>query len=506
MNIFFRTDSSLQIGSGHVMRCLTLADELRQRGADVTFICREHHGNLIAMIEGRGYEVVSLPLPVVSLKSENERLIHAEWLGATWEQDAVETIAALSGARAQWMIVDHYAIDRRWEEQLRLYCDKIMVIDDIADRSHDCELLLDQNFYLTMESRYENLVPAACCRLLGPKYSLLRPQFASARRNLRQRDGHVGRVLVCFGGADSSNEMEKSLRALAAFSERKFEVDVVVSAVSASLERIQSICADNAGFHCHCQVDNMAELMVAADIAIGAGGSITWERCAMGLPALIVTVAANQLELASCAAEGGLVYYLGDKDAVTSKKIEDTLAMLMALPELLRCFSANGLALVDARGAQRVAGILLPPAITVRKAGQSDCDSIYEWRNAEETRRHIFDKTVIPIENHRIWFQNTLTNPDRILLIGENAGRPVGVLRYDLTDDKALVSVYLVPGGQGQGVGTELIRCGSRWLKENRPEIKVINAEIMNSNVASLRAFEQAGYQEHHVTYQEVLQ
>lgn len=505
MNIYFRTDSSLQIGSGHVMRCLTLADELRYRGANITFVCREHHGNLVAMIENRGYVVVCLRLPVDALELGTECLAHAKWLGATWEQDAAETVAALRGARAQWMIVDHYAIDRRWHEQLRPHCDKIMVIDDIADRIHDCDLLLDQNLYRAMESRYKNLVPAACCMLLGPRYALLRPQFVSARRNLGQRDGYVRRVLVCFGGADSTNETEKALLALAAFSESRFEVDVIVSPVSSSLERIQSICADNAGFRCHCQVDNMAELMTAADIAIGAGGSITWERCAVGLPALIVTLAANQLELASCAAEEGLVYYLGDKDVVTSKKIEDTLAVLMAMPELLRCFAANGLSLVDARGAQRVAGFLLPPSITVRKAGQSDCDSIYEWRNAEETRRHIFDKRVIPIEDHRSWFQNTLTNHDRILLIGEISGRPVGVLRYDFTADQALISVYLVPGGQGQGVGTELIRCGSRWLKENHPEINAVNAEIMNSNVASLRAFEQAGYQEHHVTYQEVL-
>lgn len=506
MKVFFRTDASVTIGSGHLMRCLTLADELRKRGAEISFICREHPSSLNDLLEAKGYPVLRLDEPTQAYAVRPGDVAHAAWLGVTWEHDAADTIAALREVKPDWLIVDHYAIDRRWEEEVRPHVGKMMVVDDLADRSHDCDLLLDQNLYQGMEKRYDGLVPETCQQLVGPKYALLRPEFTEARKGLRQRDGHVRRVLVFFGGVDPTNETEKALLALTGITDRKFRVDVVVGGGNPRKEQIKAICEAHGGFAFHCQIDNMAELMAAADLAIGAGGTATWERCAVGLPALVVAVAENQRELAVCGAEAGLFFYLGTADSVDISRMHDVLRTLCSSPAALRCISIQTLSMVDARGVQRVGGMLTPPRITVRLVQEQDCDSLYEWRNAEETRRYIFDSASIPLETHRAWFRKTLVNPDRILLIGEIDGRPVGVVRYDCDGEEALISVYLVPGGQGQGVGTELIRCGSRWLKEHRSTIKRINAEIMRKNIASLRAFEQAGYQEHHVTYQEVLQ
>lgn len=505
MRIVFRTDASLQIGSGHVMRCLTLADELRQRGADVSFICREHPGHLCSLIEDKGYPVARLPQAGNGVTATSEDDGHAAWLGVAWEEDAVETVAVIEESKPEWLIVDHYALDRRWEETLRPYVGRIMVIDDLADRPHDCDLLLDQNLYGEMERRYNNLLSESCKRLLGPRYALLRPEFAAARTGLRQRSGEIKRVLVFFGGVDPTNETVKALQAVAGIRDRQFEVDVIVGGGNPQREEIETLCAADNSFHYHCQVDNMAELMAAADLAVGAGGTATWERCAVGLPSIVTAVADNQKELAETGARNGLHFYMGEALAVSTEQLLTVLRFTLSFPATMQYYSTNCLATVDAKGTGRVVNFILPQQITIRRATLEDCDSVYEWRNAEETRRYIFNDKPISLETHRNWYRNTLHNSCRVLLIGEIGSNPVGVLRYDLTDDEALISIYLVPGGQGQGVGSQLIRCGTQWLRENYPRIRVINAEIFSENKASLRAFESAGYKEHHLIFQEVL-
>ena len=329
MNITFRTDSSLQIGSGHVMRCLTLADELRQRGADVMFVCREHPGNMIGLIEAKGYPVVRLAQAEAEYAEAPEDLAHAAWLGVSWQQDAAETIIAVKDAHPQWLIIDHYALDCRWELLLRPYVGEIMAIDDLADRPHDCDLLLDQNLCDGLDTRYDILLPKACHKLLGPKYVLLRPEFATSRKNLRQRDGQVKRVLVFFGGVDPTNETEKTLQALTGISDRQFDVDVVVGGGNLHKEQINKICAANDGFHYHCQVDNMAELMAAADLAIGAGGATTWERCALGLPSISVVIAKNQHDTTKAVAAVGATLCLGYCNKVMQEDIAEALRQLL---------------------------------------------------------------------------------------------------------------------------------------------------------------------------------
>ncbi|HDL08410.1 MAG TPA: UDP-2,4-diacetamido-2,4,6-trideoxy-beta-L-altropyranose hydrolase [Desulfobacteraceae bacterium] len=230
--LIIRADASVQIGTGHVMRCLTLADELRERGADIIFVCREFDGNLCGYIEEKHYIVHRLPVSNEQEHNIEGNLKHAVWLGADWQTDARQVEEIIKGVDTppDWLVVDHYAIDERWEGHLRPYCKKIMAIDDLADRPHDCDLLLDQNFYENLESRYDGLVPAWCKKLLGPKYALLRPEFREARKNLRKRDGHVKRIMIFFGGSDPSNETAKALEAVRMLNRPDIAVDVVVGA------------------------------------------------------------------------------------------------------------------------------------------------------------------------------------------------------------------------------------------------------------------------------------
>jgi UDP-2,4-diacetamido-2,4,6-trideoxy-beta-L-altropyranose hydrolase len=500
--IVIRVDASQVIGSGHVMRCLTLADELGRLGAEVTFVCREHLGNLIGMIEDKGYAVVRLQSPPDRYSPSVGDVPHAAWLGVNWEQDANETMVALGRARFEWLVVDHYALDRCWEKALRSHADRIMVIDDLADRPHECDLLLDQNLYRNMESRYSGLLSDGCVTLLGPRYALLRREFLEARRELPQRDGSVKNVLVFFGGTDFSNQTEKALEALKTIAAH---VDVVVGPINPNRDRIRSICDGRKNTVFHYNTNEMARIMAEADLCVSSGGSSTWERCVLGVPSIVISVADNQDELTNWGARHGLYIFLGKADSVSVEMLSGTLKLAMSSPAMLAHFTDAGLRLVDGRGGQRVAQLLCPPGITIRRATLDDCEMVYEWRNADETRRYIFNTEAIPIETHWSWYRATLECANRVLLIGEIDGSPVGVLRYDIGGDEALISIYLVPGGQGQGIGSYLIQCGSEWMRKHYPSIRRIVAEVVQENIASIRAFESAGFTEHHRTLHEVL-
>lgn len=339
MEILIRTDASQQIGSGHIMRCLTLANELTQK-AQVSFICRELTGNMCDYIEQQGYIVHRLPLPETD----------------DWQTDAKQTTAILAAENSviDWLIVDHYGLDAQWETTMRPYVRKIMVIDDMANRRHDCDILLDQNLYMDMESRYQDLVPNNCQQLLGPKYALLRPEFLAARNTLRKRDGNIKRLLIFMGGSDPTNETTKTLEAIKLLNRLEIAVDVVVGASNPHQEQIKQLCISLPNAAYYCQVSNMAELMVKADLAIGAGGSTNWERCCLGLPSLVVTIAENQEELTHTLHEQGYLISLGQKHKVSSKIISQKLYEILNNPEQVLSFVEKGKLLVDGNGAKRV--------------------------------------------------------------------------------------------------------------------------------------------------------
>ncbi|MEA3428674.1 MAG: UDP-2,4-diacetamido-2,4,6-trideoxy-beta-L-altropyranose hydrolase [Thermodesulfobacteriota bacterium] len=502
--IFIRTDASVQIGTGHVMRCLTLADELRGRGAEVIFICREFDGNLCGYIEEKGYAVHRLTVSNVQKQKVEGSLKHAAWLGADWQTDARQVVEIIKDLELppDWLVVDHYALDERWEGYLRPYCKKIMVIDDLADRAHDCDLLLDQNFYEDIESRYDDLVPAWCKKLLGPKYALLRPEFGEARKNLRKRDGHVKRIMVFFGGSDPTNETAKALEAIHMLNRPDIAVDVVMGAFNPHCKVIEQVASDLPDCACHFKVEDMAALMARADIAVGAGGTTVWERCTFALPSFVVSVAENQEKTVSDTAESGYLLFLGRSEANSVDSLYHALEIALQSPWLLISFALKTWSLVDGKGAKQVAQEMMPLKITLRMATMEDCESIYKWRNAEETRRHFFDPGLIKWEDHCRWFEDTIRTPDRVLLMGEFRGQEVGVLRYDHVGEAAAVSVYLLPGTHGQGLGSQLLRAGTDWVKQSFSDVKRIRAEVLFSNFSSKRVFEKAGYKENFSVYE----
>lgn len=359
MRVILRVDASTRIGSGHLMRCLTLAAALREGGGEMTFLCRDLPGNLIDLVLAQGFPVQQLapPPPDAVLESEPG---HAAWLGVPWQSDAAEVGQVLGELPAQdWLIVDSYALDRRWEGMLRPLVGRIMVIDDLADRPHDCDLLLDQNLYAGLENRYDLLVPDHCVKLLGPRYALLRPEFRAARSVLRQRDGRVQRIIVFFGANDLFNDTAKTLEALSHLRYQDIAVDVVVGKGNPQKTSVEARCAALPQVRYHVQVDNMAELLSAADLSIGAGGVTNWERFAVGTPSIIVAVAENQEILSRDLGKMGLVFYLGRSVEIDSKMIQKSVERAISHPEILLEMQSRCMEIVDGSGAAVVADYLL---------------------------------------------------------------------------------------------------------------------------------------------------
>jgi UDP-2,4-diacetamido-2,4,6-trideoxy-beta-L-altropyranose hydrolase len=323
MRVFFRVDASTEIGTGHVMRCLTLADALLKRGAHCSFLCREHLGNLVDLIRGRGHEVYALPLSAQAVAGPEQGTSgYAAWLGADWATDVQQTLAAINGRIADWLVVDHYAVDARWEKQIRTFCRNLLVIDDLADRPHDCDLLLDQNWLGSEpDLRYERLIPSHGRKLLGPQHALLSPEYAQLRALASERDGIIRRVLVFMGGADPSNQTSKVLEALAHPALSSLVVDVVIGVSHPDPAKVQKSVAGRPGTILYQGVPSLAALMVHADLMIGAGGTTTWERMCLGLPAIVIGIAQNQKDICAALMAAEYIRFLGEMGSVTASDI-----------------------------------------------------------------------------------------------------------------------------------------------------------------------------------------
>lgn len=354
--VVFRVDASVEMGLGHLTRCLTLADALAADGARSCLLMRSHAAGLAYLAENRGHAVRLLSDPPERpAGTDHDGGPYAHWLPTNWRQDADQTRSALDeiGA-AEWLIVDHYALDARWEQACRRDGMRILAVDDLADRDHDCEILLDQNLVQGMEVRYRGRVPAACVQLLGPRYALLRPEFAAQRGLLARRSGEINRVLICFGGSDPTNETAKALGAIASLAMPRLTVDVVIGPTNPHGASVDGVCQGMPNVALHRGANNIAELMRRADLSIGAGGVMSWERCCLGLPAVAIGIAENQADVLTALAAAGAIVHLGAAASVTEEGMAQALHSLLCNPGQVRLMSETALALVDGGGAERV--------------------------------------------------------------------------------------------------------------------------------------------------------
>jgi UDP-2,4-diacetamido-2,4,6-trideoxy-beta-L-altropyranose hydrolase len=318
-NIFFRADASIQIGTGHVMRCLTLADALREQGARCTFICRPNSGHLLEMIGHRGHHAVALPTSTTAINRMQAEPVHAAWLGTDWQTDAQQTREALGGEGADWLVVDHYALDGRWEQALRHYCKNLMVIDDLADRPHDCDVLLDQNLGRSAHD-YGGLLKTHSATFIGPQYALLRPEFAQLRSQslARRTQPQLKHLLITMGGVDKDNATGQVLKALSVCHlPPDLRITVVMGPHAPCLAGVEQQAAQMPRpTQVLVGVKAMAQLMADSDLCIGAAGGTSWERCCLGLPTLLLVVADNQLPGAQALEKAGAALIVGNAQNV----------------------------------------------------------------------------------------------------------------------------------------------------------------------------------------------
>ena len=490
IRIAFRVDASSEIGTGHIVRCLTLANALKEQGAHIRFISRHMPEYFQQLITDYGYDfnrISSLPDA-----KKLDALAHSKWLGTSQKDDAELSKMLLNDYLWDWLVVDHYALDNQWESKLREIAKKILVIDDIADRIHDCDILLDQNLYSNMESRYVAKVPAGCQILLGPRYALLRGEFKDMRKKAHIRNDSVKNLLVFFGGMDVENYTTKTIQAIVNLKQSTLKVNVVIGAHNSHRKKIELQCIQH-GFACHVQTGRMAELMLEADLSIGAGGSAVWERCCLGLPTLTICVAENQSrQLQDAALEGILYAPECKKDLVLF--IQRHIHALIENTNLRASISRNGMNTVDGLGIDRVINAMNCRPIEIRPALFSDCYNLFEWRNYSSIREASRNTEIIKWEDHQAWISTVLNDPKRFLLIGELEKCPVGVVRFDVENDQAEISIYLVPDAQFEGKGRQLLQSAENWLMKNYPTILCINAHVLKNNIPSKNLFLKAGY------------
>jgi UDP-2,4-diacetamido-2,4,6-trideoxy-beta-L-altropyranose hydrolase len=319
-NIVFRVDSGTHIGSGHVMRCITLALQLKQKEqVNCFFITREHKGHFNEVIIKHGLKVICLKNSDIS----NNMPEFSKWLGTSQQDDVNATQQALlfhEIDNIELLIVDHYALDIYWETKFKSYCNKLIVIDDLANRKHYCDILLDQNLAPNYLTRYDLLTPKNCKKFLGITYCLLQDDFARLKSSVKVRN-KMENLLIFFGGVDKDNATFSLLNVL----KEKFNlfktINVVVGRSNPNKTLIESFCNKYKNLKYHEQIPSMAKLMLEADISIGAGGATTGERIFLGLPSILFSVAENQKSVAEYLEKRFIIKFLGDQKDITNGKV-----------------------------------------------------------------------------------------------------------------------------------------------------------------------------------------
>ena len=474
-NAVFRTDASVTIGTGHVIRCLALAKALQCRGWNCVFASNKQT-ELVAPA------FVNAKLEVLVVSADDDVAVMME----RWPDGS------------DILVVDHYELDASYEKACRPWARRILVIDDLPNRRHDCDLLLDATLGRSANV-YDAYVPESCGVMAGSSFALLRPEFAE----VRQENAHKKlprRILVTLGGTDPHNVTGAVLAGLDGL---ELSIDVVLGPSAPYLDKLYSTAAcmgEHVTIHTNLGGREIAKLMANADLAVGAGGSSAWERCALGLPSLLVVIADNQRELATSLANRGAARLLGEADSLRPETVRSAVEDLIATPECLAKMAQAAEQTCDAHGATRVATMLSGQmsrdggTVTLRPVARMDRDLILAWQRNPITRRHFHERTPPSPTEHEAWFETQRNDPKARLYIIEHDGTPSGVLRLDDADRQdtlpsLVVSIFVAPNFHRRGIGFAALHI----VHDMWPESPFL-ANVKADNEASQRLFKAAGY------------
>lgn len=481
MRAIFRADASRRVGSGHIMRCKTLADSLASIGWHCGFAVGSGSTDLVPALAESSHETFTIACDVAD---------EAEILSRRWPNGV------------DWLIIDHYQRDRLFEAACRPWARKIMVLDDLADRPHDCDLLLDQTLDRKAENYAEWSTPD-CRLLLGTGYALLRPEFRAIRKDHPRPASPIQRqlrVLITLGGTDPDNVTETCLDALQQ-SGISAEVDVVAGQGFASLDRLRKRCESLEGFRLHVSPHNMGELMAEADLSIGAAGTTSWERCCLGLPTIMLVLADNQQENARQLSAAGAVKVIDGANPDTARGIAEALQELDEDRASLHEMSNKAAALCDGQGSLRAILALLPEqptrdgiGVQLRLAEAKDEAILLYWQQQPSIRALARNPAVPTEAEHRAWFSSRLRSENCFITLIEHGRDVAGMLRLDrldTSDRQGVFEVSIVVDDRHRGVGVGL--AALRQIRVWMPDVE-FRAETLPDNHPSIALFRSAGY------------
>jgi UDP-2,4-diacetamido-2,4,6-trideoxy-beta-L-altropyranose hydrolase len=486
MLIAFRVDATPATGNGHLARCLTLADALTSARARCLFLCRDLPVAAASQVAGRGHMLRSLESGLRTPDLVGPA--HAQWLAAGHGRDAQEVAGLLEAERPDWLVVDHYGIDAAWEKRLRPHCRQLMVLDDLADRAHDCDLLLDPGAIPRLEQRYRALVPADCVLMLGSRYALLRPEFDAARAAMPARTRKIPRrVLVMFGGQDEAGQTLEAVAALqASAGATDFTVDVLIPEINCRRSEIAQACAADERFRLHVASKEVARLMAVADLAIGSGGGATYERLGLQCPSFLTVASENQrAPLQSLADLALLTLYEGraELEALLRQAFDEGVA---PPPDTVR----NGVpAVVDA---------LMHRLVCLKPVVARDVARSLRWMQ-DATLRHEFMLRAAPTRaSHFAYWRRLLEDRSQMvysIFAGQCHVGQAGLRNIEREAGRAELWLYLGQAAtRGQGYGeAALARLESVIKNELSCHTAVLH--VGRHNTRAIRLYDKAGYQ-----------
>lgn len=475
--LFIRADASPQMGTGHVMRCLALAEQWLYGGGSVMLLSAELPAPLAQRAADLGVKVIGQPIIAGS------------------KADARQTGVTARAHGASWVMVDGYQFDAAYQRELKDAGLRLLWVDDFGHADEYCaELVLNQNLGAT-PSLYPKMASETQL-LLGCRYVLLRREFLRWQSWQRDIPERAGSVLVTLGGSDPANVTAKVVHALRELGRQAPAATIVVGGGNPHYASHRMALHDTPHRLVR-NAANMPELMAQADVAIAAGGTTAWELAFMGLPSLMFILADNQSANCEELARRGAAINLGRPETVSVADLARAIAGLANDAAGRRRLAQNARALVDGYGSLRVWLHTHEDTLKLRPATEADCRMIFEWANAPDVRAVSFDSAPIPWETHVRWFRQKLTDPQvKFWLASEGAGQPMGVARFELAGAEAAISVSLAATARGRNRGTLLIWTACRRLFREQPELARVLAWIKPDNEPSKRAFRKAGFAE----------
>jgi len=483
MRVVFRVDASAEVGFGHLSRCINLAEVLRSRGNEVSFVCRDEQAKSFRALEDRLFATVLLPMLAVG-EPVNQKV------------DAQQTIQALQGKRPEWLIVDNYLLSKDWEQLLRPHVAKIAVIEDLSGRGHDCDLLLDQNYSERSAASFEKFIPNTCELLLGPRFALIGEQFRRLRELKSRPASELKRIVVFCGGSDPQNLTQQVIDEISCSELGNVAVDVVVGAQNKTFDR-EAALKVNANIKIHDAGGEFAQTMSLADLAIGAGGTTLWERMCLGVPSIVVSVAENQIFACEKLGRDGLVNYLGAQSSLKPGAIRN--AAIDAKTKFVSLFDQieRGQILVDGRGCERVAEVMCPSdesKLAVRLAKLDDCVEFFNWVNDPAVREQSLSTTTIQWLDHKIWFSEKVSSSATEMYVMEASGLPVGQVRFEKSATVAEINYSLDRIARNRRWASAMLEMAMKMFSQKCSS--TLRARVKNSNAKSSAVFKQLGFSE----------